>query len=58
MAIKDKSTLKTDLNVAFPDNTGGLITPEILRNYIIDLVESTLNKTVHELEEDGIVNFT
>ena len=58
MAIKDKNTLKLDLDVAFPDNTTGLITPEILRTYIIDLIESQLNQTVHDLGETGIVNFS
>lgn len=52
MAIINKDQLRTDLNVAFPDNNSELITPAILRDYLLNFVDSNLSNEV------GVVDST
>lgn len=43
MAVKNKNTLKSDLNSSFPDNTSKQITPQVLRNQQVDTIDSPVN---------------
>lgn len=42
-AAETKTSLSTDANAAFPDNVIGLITPAILRTWVLNLVQSYLD---------------
>lgn len=45
MSVKSRATITTDIATNLPDNTAGTITPELLRNQLDDLNDSSLNKT-------------
>ncbi len=40
MTTKNRATLTTDLQTAFPDNGSGLITPSVLRDQQTDIIDS------------------
>jgi hypothetical protein len=60
MALKDKSTLSADKDTAYPDNTGGAITPAIMRPQVQDEIDSFLNLAATQPEQEvaGPVDFT
>lgn len=43
MTVKSRTTLASDIATNLPDNTAGAITPQIMRNILVDLVDSALN---------------
>lgn len=45
MAQQSRTSLKTDLAGNFADNTTGLITPLIIRNFLTNLIDSNVNNT-------------
>lgn len=45
MSVKSRATITTDIATNLPDNTSGLIIPELLRGELTDLNDSTVNKT-------------
>lgn len=47
MSQLSKSQLSTENIDSFPNNTSGLITPELLRNFNTDMIDSNVNQTAY-----------
>ena len=47
MSEISKQALQVENNQSFPNNTTGYITPELLRNYNTDVIDSTVNQTIY-----------
>lgn len=47
MASISKAALATENSTSFPNNNTGYITPELLRNFNTDMIDSTVNQTVY-----------
>jgi hypothetical protein len=43
MSIKTKQQLEVENQVSFPDNNSGLITPEVLRNFNTDIIDTLVD---------------
>jgi hypothetical protein len=52
-AQKSKAALVSEVNVNWPDNTTGAITPALLRNTVIDIINSYTNYAT-----DAVVSYT
>jgi ABC-type proline/glycine betaine transport system substrate-binding protein len=52
-AQKSKAALVSEVNVNWPDNTTGAITPALLRSTVIDIINSYTN-----FAYDSIINYT
>jgi hypothetical protein len=50
MSIKSKQQLDVENQTSFPNNTTGYITPEGLRTFNNDMIDSTVNQTVYTTE--------
>jgi hypothetical protein len=50
MSEVSKNELKYDNSVSFPNNNNGAITPAGLRNFNVDLIDSTVNQTTYNQE--------
>jgi len=50
MSELTKNQLKTDNNNSFPDNTSGYITPEILRNYNVNMIDSLVDEVSYNVD--------
>jgi len=46
MSIKTKEQLEIENQASFPDNTTGLITPEVLRNFNSDIIDTLVDSNV------------
>jgi len=53
MAQLSKNGLLVQNNQSFPNNTTGYITPEKLRDYNVDVIDSTVNQTVYTSASAG-----
>jgi cytoskeletal protein CcmA (bactofilin family) len=50
MAELSKQALIVDNNQSFPNNNAGAITPDVLRSYNRDVIDSTVNQTVYNAD--------
>ncbi len=50
MAQLSKSALTSENNNSFPNNNTGYITPELLRNFNQDMIDSTVNQTQYSAD--------
>lgn len=54
MAEISKAALKVENNQSFPDNNTGYITPDKLRGFNVNLIDSTVNQATYSIDIAGI----
>lgn len=53
MAQLSKNGLLVENNQSFPNNSTGYITPALLRDYNVDVIDSTVNQTIYDTASAG-----